>query len=297
MDFTLTTTKTEMYDTLKELFYHYRIRRQIPEIEKVDSLNLERMQAISYTEEEIRQMALIRLKPQHERELLKEKKELVANIKSLQTQIESQTESTNELIAKTEENYSKSIQKVQMQIEKNGIAKSSIIIDKIASLEDAKNQSVANISLTSNEKILALSAKKQALEEKLNCIEDVYAQIFNLELLKEQEKIKEEILEKQIEVFKYNNSISEKEQKHQASILNSNANIAVKISQVSSESYSKEQLVEMGYYTDAINCVRGYFDRLSPLEAAQEFKAETNLVIYLDDYYESILYSYHLNAV
>ena len=59
---------------------------------------------------------------------------------------------------------------------------------------------------------------------------------------------------------------------------------------------AKEQLVEMGYYADVVKCVMAYYNTLSPLDAYRDLSSEQQVIIYLDDYYSSVLYNYQMRA-
>ena len=61
---------------------------------------------------------------------------------------------------------------------------------------------------------------------------------------------------------------------------------------IASNFFTKDQLVEMGYYTDAIACVRAYYDTLSAVAAYQQIAHDTKVAIYLDDYYTNVVYKY-----
>ena len=61
---------------------------------------------------------------------------------------------------------------------------------------------------------------------------------------------------------------------------------------IASNFFTKDQLVEMGYYKDAIDCVCAYFDTLNPVTAFQQIAHDTKVAIYLDDYYSNVVYMY-----
>ena len=52
----------------------------------------------------------------------------------------------------------------------------------------------------------------------------------------------------------------------------------------------------MGYYEDIMRCVCGYYDILTAVNAYQDILNEQKLSIYLDDYYESLVYMYKMRA-
>ena len=53
----------------------------------------------------------------------------------------------------------------------------------------------------------------------------------------------------------------------------------------------------MGYYADIIRCICGYFDTLAPSTAYDLFRSENKVAVYLEEYYQQILYMYKINAV
>ena len=86
------------------------------------------------------------------------------------------------------------------------------------------------------------------------------------------------------------------EQRYSNSIKETKASLYIRFLDVSSGEYTKDQLVEMGYYTDVIRCVSGYYDTLPADTAFRDMNAEGDLMIYLDDYYDQMLYAYRTSA-
>ena len=56
--------------------------------------------------------------------------------------------------------------------------------------------------------------------------------------------------------------------------------------------FTKEQLYDMGYYQDVIDCVCGYYDTLGAAAAFTDISKEGKLVLYLEDYYQNVIYMY-----
>lgn len=98
------------------------------------------------------------------------------------------------------------------------------------------------------------------------------------------------------DLFKYNNGLDEKEQRYANVIKQTNANLEIKYLQVESNYFGKDQLIEMGYYEDAIDCVCAYYDLLPPADAFGDIKTESKLMIYLDEYYQTLVYMYKTRA-
>jgi hypothetical protein len=66
--------------------------------------------------------------------------------------------------------------------------------------------------------------------------------------------------------------------------------------EIQSSEITKDQLIDVGYYEDVLTCVEGYFNALSPLDAYNEILQESRLMIFMDEYYEHIVYLYKLRA-
>ena len=111
------------------------------------------------------------------------------------------------------------------------------------------------------------------------------------------EELKQKQDETERSVFKYNNGIEEKVQKYRNTIAEANANLMLKFLEIRGGEYSKSELVEMGYYESVINCVCSYFDTLDAMTAATQIGKENKLMIYLDDYYDTVLYMYQQRAL
>ena len=97
-------------------------------------------------------------------------------------------------------------------------------------------------------------------------------------------------------MFKYNNSLDEKEQRSKNAIAQSNATLQLKYLEINSNNLSKDQLIEMGYYKDVIDCVCAYYDRLSALDAWRAISNEPKVAVYLEEYYTQIVSMYQLRA-
>ena len=98
------------------------------------------------------------------------------------------------------------------------------------------------------------------------------------------------------EVFKYNNGILEKETRYRNTIKQAEATLKLQFLEISMGEYTKDQLVDMGYYQDVIDCVTSYYDKFSAAEAFQKITDEKKLAVYLDDMYAEVIYAYRSKA-
>ena len=100
------------------------------------------------------------------------------------------------------------------------------------------------------------------------------------------------IVLKKREVFKYNNDINEKIQRAESNNLKTTLTLKVKYLEIRSQPVPHDDLVELGYYAKVVNCVTAYYNLFTPKEAYNDIKNEVQLTVYLDEFYEYIVYAY-----
>ena len=296
MEFNLPTTKTQMYSILEQLFYYYRIQRPGYEELQLEPLVLDRLSYDKPTDEQILSKAKTVLAGEQERELMEKRTEYSLKISALENKITLAEQSKLEQVENITKLYEESVKKVEKQAEKNGLITSGITVDKIALLEIEKNQKITEIIEKKQAEIDGYLAEITVKQSELNSLEEKYSTLHELDVDKKVEEMKLECDSIEREVFKYNNGLDEKEQRYDNIIMQTNATLKLKFMEISTGEFTKDQLVEMGYYNDVIRCVRGYFDTLGAEIAYQEFCTDEKIMIYLDDYYSNVLYLYRAKA-
>ncbi len=296
MTFNTPTTKDELYSVLQEIFYYYRIRREVTEDLVIEPLKLDRLTAEELSDEEITEQATIALSSKHQRELFEKQKELESELYAVEAKAATLREGKDGRLSAVSSRYNESIEKVKREAEKQGLAKTNIIIDKIAQLESSKNSALSLLENQIDGEIAEAESEATLLSARLNTLAEDMQVIFDLEITAKKEEIKKELEEKSVETFKYNNTVWEKEQRHAGSVTQANANLQIKRSQLSAEFFSKDQLIEMGYYADVIDCVTAYYSTMTPLEAYRDLSSEAKIMIYLEEYYSQVLYLYQMRA-
>ncbi|MBR2871763.1 MAG: hypothetical protein IKB98_10415 [Clostridia bacterium] len=296
MQFTLPTTKEQMYETLGEIFYYYRIKREGWEGVELLPLTLNRIEFTPLSENDIKQRIDKYIAPEISMQKRQEMQAVEKEISSLQTQkinLSVANEEQKLLISKEYELQSSVLMQDALS---RGTAQSTIITKALEELQSDKAEKIEELSQSYATKISEIDGRITALNQKLTDIENFYSayrdQLFNSKLqqgIDEQEKFG-------IDVLKYNNGIEEREVKHANSVLSRSAELELKFRELNQEFYTKDQLVEMGYYEDVIACVCAYYDTLDALTAYQQFSADKKVPIYLDDYYINILYIYRSRA-
>jgi site-specific recombinase XerD len=126
MEFTNPTTKEQMFSTLQDIFYYYRIRREAWEDVELQPLKLNKLEFNRSTQEEILERAeklvcadVSQKKHQSVQQLILAKTELTCKTVSLAQQIQ---ETENAIIAL----YDKQVEELKKQLSKLGTANSTI---------------------------------------------------------------------------------------------------------------------------------------------------------------------------
>ena len=296
MNFTTPTTKAEMLETLKDIFYYYRIKRESFEQLELSELSLSDLNYVSPTALQTRNKAVTLLAPAQKTRVLKYKEGLTTEKSELTEKLSSVSAETQVLLEKIRVSYEESLNTVQQEAVKKGVAHSSIVLDKIAAITGEKNQKILDVNTESQQKISDINAKIAAIDDLLDDADTYYSEIEEAEIQAKIVELNEKEEEKRIEVFKYNNGLHEKEVKYLNSITVKTASLQLQYMDIVSDFYTKDELVEMGYYTDAISCVVSYYNTLSAYAAYTDIVADRTLPIYLDDYYSNVVYMYRTKA-
>lgn len=296
MNFTQPTTKAEMINTLKEIFYFYRIRREGFDDIELEDLSLTRMTYVQPAAADIRLKAEKLLAPSQKLRLLNYRKEISAKKDALTEESQAISSETQTLIAAINANYAESAQEIENEAVKKGIAHGSVVIDRLAVLTAKKNAEITAVNTAQQAKADKLAAEISALDTLLTDSATYFSEVCEAEIQAKITELNDKEEEKQIEVFKYNNGLSEKEQRYANSLLVKNASLHLQHMEIISDFYTKDELVEMGYYSDALSCVMGYYNTLSASAAYNDIVADRELPVYLDDYYSNLVYLYRTRA-
>lgn len=296
MQFTIPTTRQQMYDTLNDLYNYYRLRRLNYDGVNLDELSIEKIVFTPSTDAELLEKAAIDLSASQKEKVLnrtetlnKEKVSLEAKLSSLDKEAETEAEEISKAYKEAEETFKKTAIK-------NGLINSTVIPDKLAELRKEKGEKIAKIQADKISLKAEIQAKINSITTLLQNVSTYYEDVFAAEINAKIVELKDAEAKLSLEAFKYNNLAQEKELKYNNSILRSEADLELKYIQIKANELSKEELIDMGYYSDVIACVCGYYNSLTPVQAYTDIRNEPNLAIYLDDYYQQIVYFYKVNA-
>ncbi len=297
MDYLKPTTQTQMYEVLEEMFYYYRIRREGYAGVTLNELELERLPFTAKTEEQLVLDAQTLLASKHAEEREKYLSSLNAQIAVIDAKLNNLPLALSDREQKINDNFEVSIVKLNQAIAENGLNGSSIAVDKLAEMEVEKNRLLADVQSEYQLQNATLTAEKQTLTQKLSLAEDYLSELSQKEIQAKAKELSDEQDKIVREVFRYNNGLDEKEQRNTNNVRQANASLELRFLEIRSSEYTKDQLVQMGYYEDVINVVCDYYDTLPTLTAAQQILEDRKLSIYLDDYYQSVIYMYQERAL
>lgn len=297
MEITIPTTKEEMFSTLKSLFAYYRYNREEYVEQELVPLNIEEMTFNELSTEELKSKARELLKPKHEEKLMEARVEIQKKIDEISYKVQIALVASE----KAKENYASEYWKdYEEQIDN--------MMDKHKHMLNQYNLIYTGMAeFTLEEHLQTIEQKHQAIlavlqkqledyQQELENVAIKYSSLFEkeinakyLELLDEQEKTKRE-------VYKYNNAIEEKKQRYANTLKQANANLKLKLISIRSEPLPKETLIDLGYYDKAMDVVFGYYNRLSAVDAFLDISNEPTLALYLEDYFQDIVYLYRMKA-
>lgn len=297
MEFTLPATKTAMYRTLKEIFYYYRIKREEYEEVTLNKLNIAKEVYTEPTAADYEAKAKALCAPAQELRLAEYKdglKKEVSVLEKKKTEIAAALQKTKERIEQT---YTESEEKIKNEAAKKGLSDSSIVLSELSALSEKKTEEIASATADSQSETASTEAEISALNALIAAADAKYSSVCEKEVAAKIFELKEKEAEKKKSVDRYNASASEKEQRYENNLKEVQANLKLKyIGIINSAEYTKDQLVDMGYYEDVMDCVCGYYDTLSASDAYADIKGESKLGIYLDDYYMNLMYMYKSRA-
>ncbi len=300
MQYTIPTTKEEMYRTLNELFMYYRYHRPEFDEEELSSLNVPKMQFTELTAEEIVLKAETLLAPSQEEKLMKAKEKIAERLSVAEKGIETANETAMANIDALKAKY-----QIQKKEAIDRLVEDKITLDSdyaiIYGYEYSETQDPYEVEYElvvqkNNEIIAKANEVYSAVLAEFNGLEEYYGELFEKEKQAKIVELKAEQDKTLREVFKYNNSIDEKIQRYDNALKQSKATLKLKYMTIQSTGLSKEQLVNLGYYDAVIEVIEGYYSTMSPSSAYADFKNEAKLAIYLDDYHDDMVYLYYMRA-
>ena len=224
MQFTTPTNIDEMYQTLTDIFYYYRIKRESYEVLDLQTLNVTRLTFTPFSDEQLTEKAKELLSGTQQREVLKLKKEISEKISVLEVKISSTNENYLIEVENVNSRFNESEEKIKLEATNKGLLNTNITLIKLAELETAKNNQLALLENQKNDKVSEYQSQIAALNTEMSLADSYYSEVFQGELLAKVEELKLEQDKKIMEIQKYNNSLDAEEIKYENNIPNVIAN-------------------------------------------------------------------------
>ena len=296
MQFSTPTTKTELYEVLNDIFYYYRLRMDSYSGVTLLPLSLTRMTFTPLSDLELTEKARTLVCSAQELRLMNYVDELNKKIAETDEKIAAENAALVVKISGINAAYAAAKESVDKLAIKTGVKASGIYSEKICSLEKERGEKVAAATAESTAKITALNGEKQNYTALISGAENKFSSVCQKEIAAKFTELKAEQDKTVRYVFEYNNALDEKEQRYENTRKQTAASMQLRHLEIRVNGLSKDELVEHGYYTDVIKCIKDYYDQMSPAAAYSDIRSEPNLAIYLDDYYTDIVYFYKVNA-
>ncbi len=297
MDFDIPVTKTQMFDVLSDIFMYYRIKRTYYEGVTLENLSLTRLELQMPTETELKERAGFNVYAELVKNELEYADEIKKSVEELQAKLIAVESAEKLAVSEVEEKYRAAIVSVNVAAVNGQEEKSDAYFVKVAEIEKTRAKEIADLNADYGREKKVLTEEIAALTEKLNETAKIFEDIKEQKIQSEYLELKEKAEDRANEIIKYNNNLEEKELKYRNAVKQAQASLELKFLSIRSENLSKDELVELGYYNDVLDCVCGFYDTLSPKTAYNDILNENRLMLYLEDYYQQIVYLYQTRAL
>ena len=299
MAYATPTTKTEMYDILNEIYIDYRVRKEPFEALELENIVLNKLTYSPKSYETKKTEAEVYVQPWYDDTYESMQKEISRNKLALTSQKENVLENKTKQIAQIKLHY----EDLQTQLEEKalhyGYNSSELLINEINELKSQLAQELARIEEEYAYKINKIDEEIAELKVEENQLNTRLSNLFNNRVSARMLEIQEAEKQLEMSIIKYNNDIEEKMQKSRNSNLNANANLRIKHIEIQAKGYTKEELIQRGYYTHMIDCVTAFYTSSyfsSPYNAYVDLLNEVQLIVYIDEFYSDVLELFRVRA-
>lgn len=284
-------SKAEMYEQLEEIYLEYRNINQTIGNMTLETLNIDKIDYTPKTEADLLMEARELLQPWYNEEYEK-------RLSNLDTQyriyyIKKQDLLTKEAVER--EAFKQNIEERKEDLEKmaleHGFANTELFTDAFAKITEQNLNGQAKITSKYDDLRQQLTNKMTEIEVEKEGLQEKFEKYLSDKISAKILELREEDKKYNIEVLKYNNGVEEKLQRSINGNISANATLKLKFMEITSGGFSKDDLIQRGYYKKIIKCVSDYYTYNYGTYAAayQDILNEHDLMIYLEDYYVSVL--------
>ena len=296
MQFDIPTSKTQMMETLREIYQYYNYRKIDYTGVELEDLALKKIEYVPPTDEQLIAQARTILLPDVTEEKTKALNQLSERLVELNEKYVNSTTMQSDLIAKIEDGANRAILELKKQAWDNNVTDSETLADKIQEVLVKKEDDILDVT---REQVALRESILSEIEQKtqeLTDLESYYEDLLDKKIMAKVIELKEKREDVAMEVLKYNNSCDEKIVKHSNSLKQGVATLELKYLAIHEQGFTHDELVTMGYYKDVLDCVGGYYNSIPAMDAYNDIKNNTELIVYVDDYYVSLVEVYKIKA-
>ncbi len=244
-----------------------------------NQLKLEKIEYDAPTDDEIYNLAKSYIDQKYTTLQDDQKKKVEDKKSSLSQQIEKAQKNYQEAEKRLDETYKTSQNEIENQAIKRGIGRSSIVLNELTDLENAKNARKSENEKELSDSVKDLSFQIDKLTEELNSSLKNLDMQKAYELSERIESLKDERDKKNLEVLKFNNDVVEKEKNYEKSLAKT----------------TKQEIQDIEFSTakQKLNAVLEYYFAFEdPKDALKEFEKDEDMRKLLGEHY-----SYVYNAL
>ncbi len=283
-------TTAELIRGLEEIYYYYQYRQDTYVPPNYNTLRLNEMTVIDYNIEDFRTTAEQLVKPNQLREILERKGKFAEQIVTVELTLNGLPEKKQEEKKKVEEQYKNSIDKILTDARLKGSGLSNSLNNEVALLEGEKAEKLLEIESKYLNLENELLAKKSYYQSQIDSAANYYKSAHDADVEKKMNELYSNFEEYKKEVFKYNNSLIEKTIKYNNSLSQAVEKTRLDFMEIKQIELTQEQLIQAGYFNDALEWVMNYYYAFeSPVEAYEDFIDHKEFIIYLKYTYDNLL--------
>ncbi len=237
-----------------------------------NQLKLEKIEYDAPTDDEIYNLAKSYIDQKYTVLQDDQKKKAEDKKTSLSQQIEKARKNYQETEKRLDETYKTSQNEIEDQAIKRGIGRSSIVLNELTDLENAKNAKKSENEKELSDSVKNLTSQIDNLSEELNSSLKNLDMQKAYELSERIESLKDERDKKNLEVLKYNNDVIEKEKNYEKSLAKT----------------AKQEVEDIEFSTakQKLNAVLEYYFAFEdPKDALKEFEKDEDMRKLLGEHY------------
>ena len=281
-----------MYEILNEIYIDYRIRKEPFEALELENIVLDKLTFSPKSYDTKKTEAQVYVQPWYDDTYESMQKEISRNKYGLIKQKESVLENKNIQVAQVKLHYKDLQTELEEKALHYGYNSSELLINEINELKSQLAKELERIEEEYTDKINKIDEEISEITVQESQLNARLTNLFNHRVSARMLEIQEAEKQLEMSIIKYNNDIEEKMQKSRNSNLNANANLRIKHIEIQAKGYTKEELIQRGYYTQMLDCVSAFYSSdyfETPYLAYIDLLDEVQLIVYLDEFYSDLL--------